>query len=87
MLLREDPENKLALMMGFKGRGDDDVLSRRQAESLCHLPQVDVGLAFRFGGRVEEEVLLQVLIPPAHLQTTGQNLEAEKVIATQVEFL
>lgn len=66
-LLREDPENELSLLMGFKGRGDDDILSWRQTESLCYLPQVYVGLAFGFGGCVQEEVLLQMLIQPTHL--------------------
>lgn len=73
--------------MGFKGRGDDDVLSRRQAKSLRHLPQVDVGLAFGFGGRVQEEVLLQMLIPPAHLRTTGQDLASKfHVISFQMSL-
>lgn len=75
LLLGEDPENKLARLMGFKGRGDDDILSRRQAKSLCHFPQVDVSLAFRFGGRVQKEVLLQMLIPPAHLETIKEKFE------------
>lgn len=54
--------------MGLKGGGDDGVLSLRQVHTLRHLPQVNVGLAFGFGGGVQEEVLLQVLILSAHLR-------------------
>lgn len=53
--------------MGFKGRGKDDVLSRRQTDTLCYLPKVNVGLAFSFGGCVQEEVLLQMLMLSTHL--------------------
>lgn len=53
--------------MGFKGGGDDDVLSWRKMDALRHLPQVNVGLTFSFGGVVQEEVLLQVLILSKHL--------------------
>lgn len=75
-LLREDPEDELALVVGFKGRGDDDILSRRQAKSLRHFSQVDVSLAFRFGDRVQEEVLLQMLILPAHLETIKEKFKS-----------
>lgn len=47
--------------------GDDDVLSGAQTEALGHLAQVDVGLAASFGGAVEEEVLLHVLLVAMHL--------------------
>lgn len=67
LFLREDPENELSILMGFKGRGDDDILSWRQPKTLCHLSQVNVGLAFSFGGCVQEEVLLQMLILFTHL--------------------
>lgn len=53
--------------MGFKGRGNDDVFSRRQVETLRYLPQVNVALAFSGRGCVEEEVFLQMLSLPAHL--------------------
>ena len=53
--------------MGFKGRGDDGVLSWRQTEPLSYLPQVDVGLALGLGGIVQEEVLLQMLVLSTHL--------------------
>lgn len=76
--LREDPENELALLMGFKGRGDDDILSRRQAKSLRHFPQVDVSLAFGFGGRVQEKVLLQMLILPTHLETIEEKFKSRE---------
>jgi len=55
--------------MRFKGRGDYDVLSWRQMQTLRHFPQVNVALAFSFGGCVQEEVLLQVLILSTHLWT------------------
>lgn len=67
LLLREDPEDELSLLVGFKGGGDDDVLSGRQTETLCHFPQVNVRLTFSLGGCIEEEVLLQMLILPFHL--------------------
>lgn len=54
--------------MRLKGGGDDRVLSRRQAEPLGHLSQVDVGLTLGFGRRVEEEVLVQMLVLSAHLK-------------------
>lgn len=66
-LLWEDPEDELSFFMGFEGRGEDDVLSRGQTETCRDLSQVNVGLAFGFGGRVEEEVLLQMLILSTHL--------------------
>lgn len=64
LLLREDPEDELSVLVGFVGGGDDDIHSRGQSKTLRHLPQVDVGLAFGFGGRVEEKVFLQMLILP-----------------------
>lgn len=66
--------------MGFKGRGDDDILSWRQMNSLRYLPQVNVGLAFSFGGCVQEEVLLQMLILSTHLwveRKQGRNGNSE----------
>lgn len=73
--------------MGFKGRGDDDILSRRQAKSFRHFPQVDVSLAFGFGGRVQEEVLLQVLILPAHLETDREKFHSGESHCTKAERL
>lgn len=61
--------------MGLKGCGDDDVLSWGQAETLCYLSKVDVGLAFSFGGCVQEKVLLQVLILSTHLRMEENNSE------------
>lgn len=69
LLLREHPQNELSVLMRFKGRGDYDVLSWRQMHTLRHFPQVNVALAFSFGGCVQEEVLLQVLILSTHLWT------------------
>lgn len=66
-LFREDPEDELSLLVGLVGGGHDDVLAGRQAEALGHLPHVDVGLAPGLGGVVQEEVLLQVLLVPVHL--------------------
>lgn len=48
--------------------GDDDVLPGGQAETLAQLAQVDVGLAASLGGVGQEEVLLQVLLVPMHLE-------------------
>lgn len=53
--------------MGFKGRGNDDVFSRGQVETLRYLPQVNVGFAFSGRGCVQEEVFLQMLSLSAHL--------------------
>lgn len=44
LLLREDPQHKVGLLPGFKGRGDNDVVARREAEPGAHLPQVDKAL-------------------------------------------
>ncbi len=77
--LWEDPEDELSLLMGFKGRGDDDILSWRQTESLRHLPQVNVGLAFSFGGCVQEEVLWQMWMLSTHLWKQRKHYESEGV--------
>lgn len=53
--------------MGFKGRGNDDIFSRRQVETVRYLPQVNVGFAFSGRGRVQEEVFLQMLGLSTHL--------------------
>jgi len=57
--------------VGFKGRGDDDVLPGGQAEALGYLAQVDVGLAFGLGRSVEEEVFPQMLLATTHLRIDG----------------
>lgn len=48
--------------------GNDDVLSGAQAETLGHLPQVDVGLTASLRGVEQEEVLLHVLLVAMHLK-------------------
>lgn len=53
--------------MGFKGRGNDDIFSRRQVETLRNLPQVNVGFTFSGRGCIQEEVFLQMLSLSAHL--------------------
>lgn len=58
--------------MGLVGGGYDDILAGWQAETLGHLPHVDVGFASGLGGIVQEEVLLQVLLIPVHLGTRTQ---------------
>lgn len=67
-LLREDPENELPLLMGFKGGGDDDILSWRQEETFRYLPQVNVAFAFSGRGCIQEEVFLEMLSLSAHLR-------------------
>ena len=66
--------------------GDDDVLPGAQAEALRHLAQVDVGLAASFGGAVEEEVLLHVLLVAVHLRR-GQRWELSGVWRSRCLFL
>lgn len=54
--------------MGFKGRGNDDIFSGRQVETLRYLPQVNVVLAFSGRGCIQEEVFLEMLSLSAHLR-------------------
>ena len=71
-LLREHPEDELALHVGVKGGGDDHVLPGGQAEPLGDLPQVDVGLALGRGLGVEEELFPQVLLAATHLSVESR---------------
>lgn len=60
--------------MRFEGGRDDGVLPGTQAETLRHLPQVDVGFAASDGSVVQEEVFGKVLLVAVHLwvkQTRG----------------
>lgn len=68
---REDSQDELALLVRLIRWGDDDILARGEAETLGHLPQVDVGLTARLGGVEQEEVLLHVLLVAVHLQVEG----------------
>lgn len=68
LVLREDSEQKLALLVGIKGGGDDDILARFQAETFCHLAYVDIRLAASYGRIIKEEILLQLLLATLHLK-------------------
>lgn len=57
LLLREDPDQEVSLVVGLKGGGHQQVVSRIQGEALRHLPRVDVGPASSFGTMVTEEIL------------------------------
>lgn len=59
-LLGEDAENEISFLVGFKGGGHHDVLSRRQPEPGAHLPQVDELLRAGTRGVGQEEIPLQV---------------------------
>lgn len=59
-LLWENSEDKVALFVWLKGRGDNDVLPNRQLQPRADLPQVDELLWASAGGVRQEEVPLQV---------------------------
>lgn len=79
LLLGENPEKEVRLFVRFEGGWDDDVLSGAQAETLRHLPQVDVGLAASFGSVVQEEVFGKVLLVAVHLHLEKQTRENYKL--------
>lgn len=59
-LLREHPEDEVAVFVWLKGGGDDYVLPFRQLQTWADLPQVDEGFWSSAGGMREEKVSLQV---------------------------
>lgn len=58
--LRENPEDKIGLLVRLKGGGDDDVLPCGQPQPRADLPQVDEELRASAGGVREEKVTLEV---------------------------
>lgn len=44
LFLREHPNVKVSVLVGFKGGGNDEVLSWGESEVVADLPQVDEGL-------------------------------------------
>lgn len=72
-LFREDTEDKFAFLVGLVGGGNNDVLSRTQAETLRHLSQVDVSLGTGLGVVGHEEVFLHVLLISMHLRKKSES--------------
>lgn len=47
LFLREHAHIKVCVLVGLKGRGDDEVFSRGKTEVVAHFSQVDEGLGAR----------------------------------------
>lgn len=63
LFLREHPHIKVAVLVGLKGGGDDEVFSRRKTAAVGHFPQIDEGLRACSRRVVHEEIFLQVHLP------------------------
>lgn len=60
LFLREDTQAEVSVKVGVEGRGHDEVLARRQAESVTDFTQVDERLGTSSRRVCHEEVLVQV---------------------------
>lgn len=67
LFLREHPHVKVSVLVGLKGGGDDEVLSRGETEVGAHLSEVDEGLRACFRWVPQEEVSLQMHLPFARV--------------------
>lgn len=67
VFLREYPQIKVCVLVGLKGRGDDEVLPRGKTKAAAHLAQVDEGLRTSCRIAAEEEVFLQVHVLKARV--------------------
>lgn len=61
--LWEHPQVKISILVRLKGRGNDEVFPRGEAEAVGHLPQVDEGLRASCWEVPEEELFFQVHLP------------------------
>lgn len=77
LFLCEHPQDKVGLLRGLKGRGDDQVLAGREAEPSAHLSQVDEGLRACAGRVAQEEILFHVDAGAAVELTDKRTLESD----------
>lgn len=72
--------------MRFICGGDDDIFAWRQSKAFRNFSQVDVSLAFDFGGIIEEEILGQVFLVPLHLYTKTSNCQQEQGTSCRIDI-
>lgn len=74
LLLSEDPEDKVSLLLGLKGGGDDEVLSGGKTNPRAHLSQVNEGLRASAGWMGQKEIFLQMdILTASVLRVGGEN--------------
>lgn len=44
VFFREDSQTEIPILVGFEGRGHDDIFSRRELEPVQHFSEVDEGV-------------------------------------------
>lgn len=72
LLLGEDPEDKVSLLLGLKGGGDDEVLSGGKTNPRAHLSQVNESLRASAGWMGQKEIFLQMDILTASVLRVGE---------------